>query len=228
MLFNPGTLGWQPPNPGSPWSLLPKSFLCQREQTQPTNSEARVSLCCHQRPFHPHHTGRPFEFMDIFQTQKKIAKSSWMTLSLAQIFSGPGRKVFPESFYKGGSPRFFFSIQLVQPPTIRRVDVLTRIPSTVWLSAGFSWLTDNFPRKPTRLPQHHRPRRLKGTTSSTNTDMGPCKALISATLLTRLSEVAPGTWPTQPCIPALWFLSSGLKWPPGPGPLSPVFRLCGS
>lgn len=39
--------------------------------------------------------------------------------------------------------------------------------------------------------------------SNTGTDVGPCKALMSATLLTRLSEVSPGTWPTQPCVPAL-------------------------
>lgn len=134
-LFSPGTLGRQPPNPGSLWSLLPKSFRCQSrfsaKENRPNPSTVKPgSLCCHQRPFHPHHTGRPLEFMDIFQTQKKIAKSSWMPLNLAQIFSGSGREVFPdESFYKGGSPRFLFSIQLVQPPTIRRVDVLTRIPS---------------------------------------------------------------------------------------------------
>lgn len=30
-----------------------------------------------------------------------------------------------------------------------------RFPETVWLSAGSSWLPDNFPRKPTSLAQHH-------------------------------------------------------------------------
>lgn len=124
----------------APWEDNPQTLghcgpCCQSrfsaKENRPNPSTVKPgSLCCHQRPFHPHHTGRPLEFMDIFQTQKKIAKSSWMPLNLAQIFSGSGREVFPdESFYKGGSPRFLFSIQLVQPPTIRRVDVLTWIPS---------------------------------------------------------------------------------------------------
>ena len=150
--------------------------------------------------------------MDIFQTQKKIAKSSWMPLNLAQIFSGSGREVFPESFYKGGSPRFFFFLFSWYTPHPHHHQESgcahtdsQKLFDSVPASAG-SPITS-----PGSQPQHHRHRRLKGIASNTDTDVGPCKALISATLLTRLSEVAPGTWPTQPCIPAPWLLSSSLK-----------------
>lgn len=102
----------------APWDDSPQTLghcgpCCQSHFSAKENSPNPLtvkpgSLCCHQRPSHPHRTGSPSEFMDMFQAQKKIARSSWMTLNLAQISSGSGRKVFPESFYKGGSPRFFF------------------------------------------------------------------------------------------------------------------------
>lgn len=126
-----------------------------------------------------------------------------MLLSLAQIFSGTGREVWPEYFYRGGEVQEVIVHSTGTSPPLWVLPPWTgmsrhRFPETVWLSVGSTWLTDNFPRKPTSLAQHH-PAKETWRHSFHHKHWTRCFSAVTwRVLLTKLLEVPLEHGPTSP------------------------------
>lgn len=196
----------------APWEDNPQTLghcgpCCQSrfsaKENRPNPSTVKPgSLCCHPEPFHPHHTGRPLEFMDIFQTQKKIAKSSWMPLNLAQIFSGSGREVFLMSLFIKGSQDFY---SVGTAPTIKWMcshgfpsNCFDSVPASSWLTRAFPGSQQASTASPAKATQRH--------DFHTNT-YGSLQSSNLSSFADKVVRAAPRTCTPKPCTPALWSLA---------------------
>lgn len=92
VFFDPRTLGCQ--SPGSRLLSPAAKVLSPPETILKSAVESPQSLLSSD-VVHPHHIGRPFELIDIFQSQKKDCQIFLGDLHPDTDFSGTGREGFP-------------------------------------------------------------------------------------------------------------------------------------